>query len=117
MHHGDALARESGQPSLAEAVASGDFESLPGRTAVLCRYVLKLTLRPWDMQGSDLSPLRGVGLSDRDIVDANQVAAYFNYVNRVAVGLGVELETRWPPEVRRKRSYRLRALFERGQVP
>lgn len=47
------------------------------------------------MVESDLAPLRACGLSDRDIVDLNQVAAYFNYVNRVADGLGVELEARW----------------------
>ena len=44
------------------------------------------------MTADDLDELRGLGLSDRDIVDANQVVAYFNYVNRVAHGLGVELE-------------------------
>jgi hypothetical protein len=45
---------------------------------------------------------------DRDIVDANQVVAYFSYVNRVADGLGVELESYWPDEVRPKRTYPLR---------
>jgi uncharacterized protein YciW len=39
--------------------------------------------------------LRASGLTDRDIVDLNQVVAYFNYVNRIAEGLGVELEARW----------------------
>lgn len=48
-----------------------------------------------------------MGLSDRDIVDANQVVAYFNYVNRVAKGLGVELEDYWPEEDRRERHYTL----------
>jgi uncharacterized protein YciW len=47
------------------------------------------------MVESDLAPLRASGLGDRDIVDLNQVVAYFNYVNRVADGLGVELEARW----------------------
>jgi uncharacterized protein YciW len=47
------------------------------------------------MVESDLAPLRTSGLADRDIVDLNQVVAYFNYVNRVADGLGVELEARW----------------------
>ncbi len=47
------------------------------------------------MVESDLARLRASGLTDRDIVDLNQVAAYFNYVNRVAHGLGVELEARW----------------------
>jgi uncharacterized peroxidase-related enzyme len=74
----------------------------------LCRYALKLTLEPWNVREADLSPLRSEGLSDRDIVDTNQVAAYFNYVNRVADGLGVELEPDWPEDVRMKRTYALR---------
>jgi len=44
------------------------------------------------MVEGDLGELRTRGLSDRDIVDANQVVAYYNYVNRVADGLGVNLE-------------------------
>src|ERR671918_2483694 len=48
----------------------------------LCTYALKLTLHPWDMRNEDLDPLRRHGMTDRDIVDANQVVAYFNYVNR-----------------------------------
>lgn len=111
VQHGAALARESGDPALAEAVASGNLEGLPARMAALCRYALKLTLRPWDMEEADLAPLRAAGLSERDIVDGNQVAAYYNYVNRVADGLGVELELGWPEEVRRGRTYGLR---ERG---
>lgn len=58
----------------------------------LCEYARKLTVRPGAVVEDDLAPLREVGLDDRDIVDANQVASYFNYVNRVADGLGVELE-------------------------
>jgi alkylhydroperoxidase family enzyme len=61
------------------------------------------------MQAGDVDALRAAGLSDRDIVDANQVTAYFNYVNRVADGLGVELEDEWPPEARRPRTYAIRA--------
>jgi uncharacterized peroxidase-related enzyme len=107
VQHGAALTSESGRPALAEAVASGRVEELDGRLAELCRYALKLTIEPWAMREGDLSPLRGLGLSDRDIVDANQVASYFNYVNRVADGLGVELEPDWPEEVRRPRRYGL----------
>jgi uncharacterized peroxidase-related enzyme len=108
VHHSDALARESGEASLPEAVASGRFDDLPERMAVLCTYALKLTLRPDEMQERDLDPLRQIGFDDRGIVDANQVVAYFNYVNRVADGLGVELEERWPQEVRQERKYGLR---------
>ena len=42
---------------------------------------------------ADLRPLREQGLSDAAIHDAASVVAYFNRVNRMALGLGVELET------------------------
>jgi alkylhydroperoxidase family enzyme len=74
VQHGAALTRESGRPALAEAVASGRFEEVDERTA-LCRYALKLTIEPWTMSEEDLAPLRALGLSDHDIVDANQVAS------------------------------------------
>ena len=45
------------------------------------------------MGESDVGALRAAGLSDRAIHDAVQVGAYFSYINRVAQGLGVELET------------------------
>ena len=44
------------------------------------------------MSRADVEALRAVGLDDRAIVDANQVVVYYKYVNRVADGLGVELE-------------------------
>jgi uncharacterized peroxidase-related enzyme len=114
VQHGAALTSESGERALAEAVASGRFGELEERMAALCRYALKLTIEPWAMSEEDLAPLRALGLSDRDIVDANQVASYFNYVNRVADGLGVELEESWPAELRRRRSYRRALALERG---
>jgi uncharacterized peroxidase-related enzyme len=95
VHHSAALTRESGSAALAEAVASVNLERLPERLRVLAGYAIKLTRTPGEMVESDLAPLRASGLSDRDIVDLNQVVAYFNYVNRVADGLGVELEARW----------------------
>lgn len=57
------------------------------------------------MTREDVDSLRAVGLDDRAIVDANQVVAYYNYVNRVADGLGVELELSWPSEQRRRRHH------------
>ena len=108
VQHGAALTRESGRAELAEAVASGHHQELDARVRALCGYALKLTLRPWSVTEADLAPLRAAGLSDPDIVDANQVVAYFNYVNRVVDGLGVELEDHWPAELRRRRTYLLR---------
>lgn len=58
-------------------------------------YAVKLTLTPWDMVEADVIALREVGLSDAAILDINQVTAYYAYVNRLADGLGVELEGYW----------------------
>ncbi len=55
-------------------------------------YACKLTLTPADMTEADVSPLRSAGLGDREILDLNQVTAYYAYVNRVADGLGVEVD-------------------------
>jgi alkylhydroperoxidase family enzyme len=41
--------------------------------------------------------LREAGLSDAAIVEAAEVIAYFNYINRIAEGLGVDLEPEMPP--------------------
>ncbi len=41
------------------------------------------------MTEDDLFDMRVCGLTDRDVLDVNQVTAYFAYVNRVADGLGV----------------------------
>lgn len=58
-------------------------------------YVEKLTLRPWDMEEADVVDLRSAGFSDAAILDINQVTGYYAYVNRLADGLGVELEEFW----------------------
>ena len=52
-------------------------------------YAVKLTNTPGRMREADVTALRDHGLTDRDILDVNQVTAYFAYVNRVADGLGV----------------------------
>jgi len=56
-------------------------------------YVEKLTLWPWDMVEADVVALRGAGFGDAAILDINQVTAYYAYVNRLADGLGVGLES------------------------
>ena len=56
-------------------------------------YVEKLTLTPGNIARSDVEGLRSVGFSDRDILDIATVTAYYAYVNRIADGLGVQLET------------------------
>ena len=55
-------------------------------------YVVKLTRTPAAVSEADLTPLRDAGLSDAEIHDACAVASYYGFVNRMANGLGVELE-------------------------
>jgi hypothetical protein len=52
------------------------------------------------MEEADLAPLRAAGLDDRAIHDAVQAIAYFSYINRVADGLGVDLEPDMAPRPR-----------------
>ena len=58
----------------------------------LCDYAVKLTLDPGAMDAGDVERLRKVGLSDPQITVAAQVISYFNCINRIADGLGVDLE-------------------------
>jgi len=58
----------------------------------LCDYAVKLTLTPGQVNADDVNHLKQLGLSDVQITVAVQVVGYFNYINRVADGLDVELE-------------------------
>lgn len=62
----------------------------------LLAYAEKLTAAPASVGQRDVDALRAAGWSDRAISDTIQVVAYFNYINRVAEGVGVDLE----PEMR-----------------
>ena len=53
------------------------------------RHYERLTVAPAAMTDSDLEELRAVELSDKDILDLTLIVGYFNFVNRIAVGLGV----------------------------
>ena len=64
--------------------------------AALCAYAEKATRTPAAMGLADVAALRTHALDDTAIHDAVQVIAYFNYINRVADCLGVDLE----PEMR-----------------
>ncbi len=84
VQHSEALGQESSDPALASAVAEGRFDDLSEGVKALCNYAVKLTLEPWNVRRSDVEALRAAGFDDRAIVDANQAASYFNYVNRMA---------------------------------
>lgn len=66
---------------------------------ILCEWAVKLTLTPGEMTREDVDGLKEVGFSDQAISDAAQVVGYFNYINRIAEGLGVDLE----PEMKKRK--------------
>ena len=59
----------------------------------LCRYAELLTHKDATVEQGSVDELRGYGFDDRAIHDATQVVGYFNYITRVADGLGVEPES------------------------
>ena len=59
----------------------------------LLDYAEKLTRVPAKMSTADVDVLRAHGFGDEAILDICQVTAYFAFANRLADGLGVELES------------------------
>ena len=66
---------------------------LERREVALLAYADLLTRTPAAVTGKDIEALREAGLDDRAIHDACAIVAYFAFVNRIADGLGVELES------------------------
>jgi uncharacterized peroxidase-related enzyme len=93
-HHVEALKRYIKDEETLGMLASADgLETLEPRLSNIVRHAEKLSSAPGAMTESDLGELRAVGLSDGDILDLTLITAYFNFVNRIAQGLGVEFTT------------------------
>lgn len=59
----------------------------------LCKYAEEVTLRPQNLEEVDPTALlKDCGYSDSAILDTTLVVSYFNFVNRMVLSLGVELE-------------------------
>lgn len=66
---------------------------LNDKELLLCRFAEQLTKNPESAEKNDITEdLKNTGLSDSAILDATLVVAYFNFVNRIVLALGVELE-------------------------
>jgi len=59
----------------------------------MCLFAEKLTLQPSTISKLDIENLSNFNLSDKEISEIVQIVSYFNYINRVADGLGLEPET------------------------
>lgn len=86
--HGEAVRRLSGDPQLGEMmVMNYRVAELEPRVRGMLDFAWKLTLAPHDIGEADRQRLRDLGFSDHDIFDISDVAAFFNYTNRMAHGL------------------------------
>ena len=84
--------RDGGRGDLADAILADPESTLTGDAAVdaLLIYARLLVRRPGDVTPEDIAALRDEGWSDLDILDVNNIAAYYCYINRVANGLGLQ---------------------------
>lgn len=96
-HHFANARRLMNDPERAKLVWDALQSAEPGRAfagkeLALLNYARKLTAHVADMQKSDWDALRAAGCEDGEILEVNQVCAYFNYSNRLLNGLGVTTE-------------------------
>ena len=85
---------EAGYGELAAAIKAGPGDQLvdvPSVEAIFA-YTRKLVLTPAQIVEGDVLALRSAGWADIDILDVNNIAAYYCYINRVAHGLGLQGE-------------------------
>ena len=86
---GDDAKADAAEAALKERKPEDAFE---GKTLALLRYAQQLTLTPGEMARDDVTALTEAGVDDGEILEANQIIGYFNYVNRCLNGLGVTTE-------------------------
>ena len=97
VHHRRGLRRLINDDELVAAVEQ-DWTTAPlsPERAAMLTFAVKLTKTPGAMEDADVETLRSAGFSDRDILDIVEVVGYYAYANRIADGLGIELEA-WRP--------------------
>jgi len=80
--------------TLREAIEDGDVDVAPLEDAekMALGYAAMLTLTPSKIPEEAIKALRSVGFDDGEILEINQVTAYFNYANRTVLGLGCDTE-------------------------
>ena len=94
MAHGALLRQSSDDPELASHIMH-DYKNadLDSETRGMLDFVAKLTLKPGDMEESDVIGLRELGLSDEQILSTVLITCVFNFMTRLADGLGVEFSS------------------------
>jgi uncharacterized peroxidase-related enzyme len=69
-----------------------DFDGITPREETIITYSRELTSNPGSFVNKSINKLKDVGLTDSGILDLTLVVAYFNFVNRIVLSLGVEVE-------------------------
>lgn len=95
-HHGAALHKLSKEKQIKNDIIN-DYQNsdrLSQQEKLILSYTKDLTKKPTIINKDNILELKETGLSDQDIFDINQVVSYFNYVNRIVEGLGVQLESK-----------------------
>lgn len=92
-HHTEALSTYVKDDAAVRAIKT-DYGTAPisAKEKAMLSYATKVTTSPDEVGEADIARLREEGFSDREVLDATFVAAYFNFVNRLVLALGVELE-------------------------
>ncbi|OGT55850.1 MAG: hypothetical protein A3E01_14795 [Gammaproteobacteria bacterium RIFCSPHIGHO2_12_FULL_63_22] len=90
-HHAEALSKYMRNPQQLEKFTA-DYHSadISPEDVALLDYAVQLTLAPSSITSESVERLRRFHFSNQQILLANLITAYFNFVNRVALGLGVE---------------------------
>lgn len=96
-HHFEGMRRLLGDDARATAMRvaldGGDLGAVfDAREASALRYAEALTLRPTSVTEAMIDDMRGAGFDDGEILEINQVTAYFAYANRTILGLGSTTE-------------------------
>lgn len=94
-HHSEALNHYWKNDEKIEKLVSGNLkEILSSRELILAEFARHLTLYPEKHENTDFTiKLKEIGFSDSAILDTVLVTAYFNFVNRIVLSLGIEIES------------------------
>lgn len=94
IHHSEALNNYwKNDEKILKLQKNFNAAQLTEKELLLCEFAEKLTLKPIDFKESKhIKKLKNINLSDQAILDATLVVAYFNFVNRIVLGLQVNLE-------------------------
>ena len=86
---------ENGDPALVEAIKQRRWRELGGLSArdrALCEVAEKLSATPTRMSNDDWQPLRALGFDDEAVLEVAHIVGLFNYLTRLADGLGLQLD-------------------------